>query len=691
MAAWEGTHFPNAGRSRACSRAGLAAAIGFGLLSLLPSGPNAQQASPVVLDPGNAAVTGFSGALAPPQIAPGEDPAALTFIDPNGPSLRIVDLQRMGGSAAAQLVGAPKPFTFTAAQIGQVFGVALDRGSPPNIYVAASSAYGLPVVAPQVDGGILHVKSGVPNAAFMADLWGPKGGPGSIWKIDGATARVSLFADVTTSGRPNSGAALGGLAFDADSKSLFVADRETGLIHRFAMNGADLGSYDHGVTGRTAQGLAPAPWTSQQGLDVASAQFNSEDPSTWNIAAPERRIFGLAVHDRRLYYAVADSLQIWSVGLKPDGSFEDDAVIELAAPPAAGPTEISRITFDDQGRMLLAERPAPTGAFDFQALSVPAIGRVLRYAIVGEVGGRRVWQERPDEYAIGFPHDWRNSNGGVAIGYNYDNAGAILRGSCGGFLWATGEDLREASDPALAARLAQTGPLHVDGLQGEGIWQDRPRNEPPLASYFISYRDGLADDAARGHLGDIAIGRECAPASHAGLVPRPGFPAGLPPAGTGAPRLLPVRPWARLRLRPANRIRHSGPHRAAIRRRRRRARALPMRCAASATAPASRPVRDRTSRSAANAASSACLPPGAHVRTRAAHPGRRRSARATSAATTIRSIRALGALQLAAPGRLSTANASRRARPNARRVPPTALSAPAGTPQSGDPAASPAR
>jgi len=110
--------------------------------SALPSAqPGAQQSPVGVIAAGDAAATGFSGAPPPPVIAPGDDPAALTFIDPNGPSLRIVDLHHMGGSAAAQLVGAPKPFTFTASQIGQVFGVALDNASPPNIYVAASSVY----------------------------------------------------------------------------------------------------------------------------------------------------------------------------------------------------------------------------------------------------------------------------------------------------------------------------------------------------------------------------------------------------------------------------------------------------------------------------------------------------------------------------------------------------------------------
>ena len=53
--------------------------------------------------------------------------------------------------------------------------------------------------------------------------------------------------------------------------------------------------------------------------------------------------------------------------------------------------------------MYLAERPRPTGAFDLEALALPAIGRVLRYAIVGATaGGRRVWQQQPDAYAIGF-------------------------------------------------------------------------------------------------------------------------------------------------------------------------------------------------------------------------------------------------------------------------------------------------
>jgi hypothetical protein len=512
----------------------LAVTIAFSFLALPSPQLSAQQSTITVIAPGEAAVTGFAGAPLPAQIAPGDDPAALTFIDTSGPSLRIVDLRHLGGPAAAQLVGAPKPFTMLASEIGQVFGVVLDDASPQNIYVAATSSYGLPIVVRGPDGRFLHVRRGAPNAVFMPGLWGPRGGPGSIWKIDGASARVSLLADVATGDRPNSGAALGGLAFDPQSKSLFVADRETGLIHRIGLNGADLGSYDHGVAGRAAQELAPVPWTRQQPIDATSPRFDSGDPSTWNLASPERRVFGLAVHDARLFYAVADGLQVWSVGLRPDGSFGDDAVIELAVPPAAGPTEISKIAFDDQGRMLLAERPAPTGAFDFEGLSRPAIGRVLRYAIVGKAAGRRVWQDEPDEYALGFPHDYRNGNGGVEVGYNYDRKGDIIAGSCGGFVWMSGEDLRDTADATLAARLSQSGPLPVSGLQGVGAWQDRPRNTPPLESYFISYADGPADDAARGHMGDIAIPRVCEAAPHAELR-APAAPPGVAPPPAGGP------------------------------------------------------------------------------------------------------------------------------------------------------------
>jgi hypothetical protein len=520
--------------------------LGAALVILASSyGPSYAQASAngVVAD-GDAVATGFSGAPAPTLIAPQVNPADQTFIDLNGPALRVIDLRGPFAPPRTQLLQEPKTFTLTASQIGQVFAVALDNASPPNIYAAATSAYGLPIVTPNAsgEGAPVRAKQGTPDASFMPGLFGPatlQGGPGSIWRIDGATGETRLFANVTLDQTPNPGPALGGLAFDADSNNLFVADRGTGMIHRFDMTGAERSRYDHGVQGRPSAGLPAAPFNPSNRLDIASAQFRTDDPATWGYAPPERRVFGLAIHAGRLFYAVAEGLQIWSVGVMPDGSFAPDARMEVTVPPGSGATEISKIAFDGQGRMLLAERGAPTGAYDFGALAQPGVGRVLRYTPGASQGA--AWQSAPDEYAIGFSGEMKNGDGGVALGYGYDPAGKLNRASCDGFLWSTGEQLRVSADSALAARLAQGGPVNVNGLQGNGADLVRPANAPPIASYFVDYDDRFDDPNARGALGDVAIRRNCAPvaaapaAAPSGPAPTPAAPMGPAPAPAPGP------------------------------------------------------------------------------------------------------------------------------------------------------------
>jgi hypothetical protein len=459
--------------------------------------------------------------------------------------VRIVDLRNMGAPPQAQLVQAPKPFTATAAQLGQVFAVALDDAAAPNIYVAATSAYGLPIVAPGPGGGLVRARQGAPNASFMPGLFGPAnlgGSPGSIWRIDGVTGEVRLFANVTLEGAPNPGPALGGLAFDKASHMLFVADRGTGMIHAFDLNGQERGRYDHGTQGRTAAGLPPVAYDPARRLDITSPSYKTDEPPTWGYAPDERRVFGLGVQAGRLYYAVAGE-QVWSVSITPNGSFGSDARVDVQVPPWDGESEISKITFDDKGAMLLAERAGMTGAYDFAVLAKEAVGRVLRYQQVAPAqavqppiptpdqqaqpapanqpgqpaqDAASLWQPVPDEYAIGLPADLRNDNGGIAIGYSYTPAGAIDRNTCGGYLWSTGERLRATADQALAARLAAGGPAIVNGLQGNALDLVRPANVPPLSTYFVDYDDKFDDAAARGHMGDIAILRVC---GQGGVVP----------------------------------------------------------------------------------------------------------------------------------------------------------------------------
>ena len=497
----------------------------------------AQPAPQGIIGVGNGVFTGFSGVVPPPApLPPGVLPADRTYIDLAGPSARVVDLQNMGGPPVAQLVNAPKPFTATAAQIGQTYAVALDNVMPPNIYVAATSSYGLPIVVPDKDGDGRpdRVKQGTPGASFMPGLWGPSalgGGPGSIWRIDGVTGTVTLFANVLLGGVPNSGPALGGLVFDPASNQLFVADRNTGMIHRFTLDGVERGVYDHGVTGRTAVGLPPVAFNPANRLNIANPAFRVDNPATWQLAPKERLIFGLGVRAARLFYAVADGLWIFSVSINPDGSLGTDARFEINVPPALAPTEIAKIIFDDQGRMILGERGVPVGLYDFTVLAQESVSRVLRYARVSPGPGLPpVWQPVPDEYAIGFPAQYRNANGGVAIGYRYDAAGRIDRYSCGGFLWSTGEQLRRSSDPAIAAQLAGGGPAEVNGLQGNEIELVRPANVPPFQTYFIDYDDKFGDPTLLGHMGDVAILRICGQ----GFLPGVGWfspPGWIPPWG----------------------------------------------------------------------------------------------------------------------------------------------------------------
>ena len=485
------------GRSFALALGGLAIVVAA---LANPNPASAQTSSAGIAAPGNAVVTGFSGAPPPQQIAPGEDPGDATFIDPNGPSVQVFDLHAPGAPPQAQVIGTPVLLAVTAAQVGQVFGVALDNATPPNIYLAATSAFGLPIVAGGQGAPPKRLLQGAPGATFMTGLFGPAaqgGGPGSIWRIDGTSGVVTLFANVTLASVINSGPALGGLAFNSASNSLFAADRQTGMIHRFNLSGAEIARYDHGVQGLAATGQPQVPYAPSS-LDITSAKFSSDKPETWGYAPPQRRIFGVAVRAGRLYYAVTQDLQIWSVGIAPDGSFASDARMEVQVPLAAGPTEVSKITFDNNGDMVLAERAAPTGDYALATLARPGIGRVLRYAPAP--GG---WQPSPDRYAIGFPDPNSNADGGVAIGYGYDANGNLDRASCGGFVWSTGEDLRNSANSNLAAVLAANGSLHLNGLQGNGTDLVVPANVPPLQTYFVDYDALLDDPAARGHMGDI--------------------------------------------------------------------------------------------------------------------------------------------------------------------------------------------
>lgn len=480
---------------------------------LLGSVPALAQTDPVIRA-GDLAVTGFSGTVEAPggsSVPAGEDRIDETFIDPDGAVLTVFDVSSPGGPPEAQVVGAPTRHEVPARDIGQVFGVALDDADPANIYVTATAAHGLQIVTRDADGDGRpeRVRQGQSGARWMEGQFGP-GGPGAVYRIDGRNGSVTQFSEIAPGGRANRGAALGNIAFDPVHRQFFVSDFQSGLIHRLDMNGQIQETFDHGQNGRPRLGLQAV---SAQGsaADIQSGNFDPADPGTWGLADERRRVWGLAHYGGRLYYAPVSGPQIWSIGLAQDGSFERDPEWELDVATRPSDHPVGDITFDESGRMYLTQRGGLTSSYDYDAQQADGPNRVLRYRLETPDNPNTLsrWVKDPEEYAVGFPGNFRNAAGGIAIGYGYKRQpdGDYGFGPCEGTLWSTGDALRD--NDRYSQSLSPGGPLVVHGLQGNAMSLVRPQNEPPWQSYYVDY-DGAADVVEQqGHVGDVAIFRDC--------------------------------------------------------------------------------------------------------------------------------------------------------------------------------------
>ncbi len=483
----------------------LTGAVAFLLALSIHAVPLAAQ-EPGILGNGDLVISGFSG-----NVNRGDGSTDSLFIDLDGAALKVFSPGNTGPRDARLLAVSPT-FEVFARDIGQVFGITLDDAEPPNIYAAATSAYGLQIVLPGGSGAPKRLRTGQPGAVFMAGQFGPapEGGPGSIWKIDGATGAVSLFANIKSGGVANSGPGLGNLAYDPVHGQLFVSDLDTGIIHRLDMSGRDLGTFDHGVQGLPVTGSAPVLPDPANRADITSASFDAENANSWGFADPRRRVWGLAFFDNRLYYAVEDGPRIWSVAIAADGAFTTEVRQEIDVVPGGFP--VSDMLFTTAGDMILAQRGGILGSFDYTQFHTPQANRVLRYRR-DETGK---WMTVADEYAIGFAGDHKNAAGGVATG-------------CDHVLWSTGDSLRDSTWDAAA--LARGGEAIVHGVQGNDLALVRPDNVPPWKSLFIDF-DGRFDDPAKaGHAGDVEQFRICAGDAAGAESPLPPLPEGPAPAG----------------------------------------------------------------------------------------------------------------------------------------------------------------
>jgi hypothetical protein len=483
----------------------------------------AQQQIPI--RPGEAFVTRFSGTAT----VAGPGGTGLLVINPAGVVGSVIDLRNPGQPPQGQhWISESQRTLVTAAEVGQVFGVAMDDNAAPSIYLAATAAFGL------------HTVPG--SGQWMPGMWGSGGGPGTIYRLGPSTGyRPQPFAQITLGGRPNSGASLGNIAYDRSNRQLYVTDLETGMIHRIrAADGADLGAYDHGTGGRSnfldaATGrqstLPPIPFnpsTRARIADCPSGRFDNS-PECWNIAPSGRRVWGVGVwrngqtgevrvfysawsgpnFDPQAWLAASDEDKrnsVWSVGIGPDGSFNMSSVRrEFIIPDFfTKPEDIARAGFSQPVSdiafpaspglplMLVAERGGMRnlGLGEQAPFATPHEARAIRY----ELHQDGVW--RPiGRYEVGFydrategePRIRANAAGGVSFGPAYSNRWVAEQSRPDNYVWITGDDLCSPNGPCnLPASGAQTtgDDSEVHGVQG--IREDFFAEVAPASAYGIA-------------------------------------------------------------------------------------------------------------------------------------------------------------------------------------------------------------
>lgn len=435
-------------------------ATGLGLFLLLVRVvPSTAMPAQYPLQPGEAAASCFSGFVVYNNPSSGIDPTqfVLAVADVRDPK---ADNAVPGANWLARMFhnefdpqGNPRPANhpdiWNARNLGQVFGVTLDDANPPNLYVSATTAYGL-------------FKNG---NNFQPGMFGP-GGPGAVYRIDGATGHITTFTQL-----PNTGPALGDVAYDRLHHQFFVTNFDNGLIYRVAaagnilLPGQIINTFDHGVVNLgipdTSGPMNPA--------------YSSANPThSSGFTALGRRPWAVQVFQGRLYYSVwandqrADSNsapnEIWSVALDPvTGDFmAGTSVKEISlTKPIKKPSgalfssPVSDIAFAADGRMLIAERTMSNG--DVGPLNVTASSghrsRVLEFT-----GGTGNWSYKVfhvsavqdiqlyDPPASTSPADRIHSNteGGVDYGYEaftYQAGTPSTRRSCETTVWATAEQI----------------------------------------------------------------------------------------------------------------------------------------------------------------------------------------------------------------------------------------------------------
>ena len=258
--------------------------------------------------------------------------------------------------------------------LGEVFGVALDRDTNPNIYVTQTRAYG--------------------NASAS----------GIVFKLDGATGVPSVFATL-----PNNNVGLGNIAYSDQHDQLYVTNLEDGKIYRYDLAGTLLSTFDPFLPDDGSPGFSPL----------------------------EERIWGINFFNCRIYFGtwkedfgrLGAPNEVWSVGLDATGDFVGPETLEVVLPDNVvnnfiGTLPIADIAFSKIGRMLIAER-----SMKGDTENTAHVSRVLEYD-----GGHLSWTPTINTFMLGTLATGsgfgQNSAGGVdydcAVSDDCNSGGSVL-------------------------------------------------------------------------------------------------------------------------------------------------------------------------------------------------------------------------------------------------------------------------
>jgi len=268
------------------------------------------------------------------------------------------------------------PASWTAANIGQVFGIAIDDDK--NIYLAASHIYAQGVSPTPAQNAI----------------------PAQVYKCSGPTWNAVPWVALPNTGTGNLNG-IGNIAFDKKNKQLFVSNLEDGKIYRYNTAGQFQDTYD--------------PWLA----DISSAGIVGLSEQVWGVGV-NYEAGATKVYFGRLRGAVRE---MYSVTLNADGSFPTTPQVTEFTNIPGTQASLSDIAFSsDTNEMLISERGFPHEAI---VMSYTRTGTTWSFNKQYFVGGK-VSSALPGENAAG------------GVDFAYKEVGGDVSAVCDDFFWATG-------------------------------------------------------------------------------------------------------------------------------------------------------------------------------------------------------------------------------------------------------------